>query len=118
MSKTNRKNIEINAAGQAVGRLATKIAMILIGKHKVGYRPHIDSGDKVVVLNADQVFLSGKKMDKKVYRWHTMHPGGLKEKPAKQVFKEDPKELLRHAVARMIPKNKLRTPRLLRLKFK
>ena len=118
MPKTKRKNIEINAAGQAVGRLATKIATILIGKHKVGYKTHVDSGDKIVVLNVDQIFFSGKKMEKKVYRRHTMHPGGLKEKPAKQLFKEDPKELLRHAVARMIPKNKLRAARLLRLKFK
>lgn len=115
---SNRKNIEINASGQVVGRLATKIATILIGKHKTGYRTNVDSGDRVTVLNAGQIFLSGKKMDKKIYRTHSMHPGGLKEKPAKQLFKEDPKKMIRHAVAKMIPKNKLRTARLLRLKFK
>ncbi len=118
MSKSKRQKIEIDAAGKAPGRLATKIAMILMGKNKVGYKTHIDSGDKVVIINVDQMYFTGKKLDDKVYRHHSMHPGGLKEKPAKMLFKESPNEVLRHAVARMLPKNKLRTARMLRLTFK
>lgn len=118
MSKIRRKKIEIDAANQVVGRLAAKIAMILMGKNKVGYRTHIDSGDSVIISNVGQIILTGKKMENKVYRTHSMHPGGLKEKPAKQMAKEKPQEILRHAVARMLPKNKLRNGRLLRLKIK
>src|SRR3989339_1960200 len=102
-----RKKIELNAAGQAPGRLATKIATILMGKHKVGYVPHIDQGDKVVVLNADKVYFTGKKLDQKIYRHHSMHPGGLKEIPAKKMM-ENPQSIILQAVNKMLPKNKLR----------
>jgi large subunit ribosomal protein L13 len=118
MKKISRKKVEIDATDQAPGRLASKIASILIGKTKVGYLAHIDSGDKVIVHNVDQLRFSGKKLDQKVYRHHSMHPGGLKEIPAKKVMKEKPEEIIRHAVMRMLPKNKLRTSRMLRLKFK
>jgi len=118
MSNIKRKKIEIDAAGKAPGRLATKIAMILMGKTKVGYQTHIDSGDKVIVTNVGQMYFTGKKLENKVYRHHSMHPGGLKEKPAKMLFKEDPREILRLAVVKMLPKNKLRTARMLRLSFK
>jgi large subunit ribosomal protein L13 len=118
MSNIKRKKIEIDAAGKVPGRLATRIAMILMGKTKVGYKTHIDSGDKVVVINVDQMYFTGKKLDNKVYRHHSMHPGGLKEKPAKILFKEDSREILRLAVSKMLPKNKLRTARMLRLSFK
>lgn len=113
-----RQKIEIDATNQAPGRLATKIAMILMGKHKPGYIPHIDSGDSVVVFNVDKMKFTGKKMDQKVYRHHTMHPGGLKEVGAKKMMKENPRFVLRHAVARMIPKNRTRKSRLLRISFK
>ncbi|MDD2757898.1 MAG: 50S ribosomal protein L13 [Patescibacteria group bacterium] len=118
MSKIKRNKIEIDASRQTPGRLASKIAMILIGKNKVGYRTHIDSGDKIVVTNLANMSFTGKKLEQKVYRHHSMHPGGLKETPAKKVLAENPEEILRHAVARMLPKNKLRTARMLRLSFK
>lgn len=113
-----RKTIEIDATGQAPGRLATKIAMILMGKNSPTYEPNLDLGDKVRILNAKDVFFTGKKLDQKLYRHHTNHPGGLKEIPAKKMMQEKPEEIIRHAVNFMLPKNKLRTPRMKRLTFK
>lgn len=118
MTKVKRNKIELDATNLTPGRLATKIAMILMGKTKVGYETHIDSGDKVVVTNVSALHFTGKKLDQKVYRHHSMHPGGLKEIPAKQMLKEKPEEVLRHAVMKMLPKNKLRNGRMLRLSFK
>ena len=118
MTKISRKTIEIDAANQTPGRLASKVAMILMGKNKVGYVTHIDSGDKIVIKNIEQIYFSGKKLEQKVYYHHSLHPGGLKIIPAKKVLKENPREVLRHAVLRMLPKNKMRTARMLRLKFK
>lgn len=115
---TNRKTIEIDATGQAPGRIATKIATILMGKHKVKYTPHLDLGDKVVVTNYDKVVFTGKKMDQKIYRHHSNHPGGLKEKQAKTLMAEKPEDVIRTAVAKMLPKNKLRDQRMIRLHFK
>lgn len=109
---------EIDAAGQAPGRLATKIVNYLTGKHKATFTPHIDDGSKVLVLNADKVVFTGKKIDQKIYRHHSMHPGGLKETPAKAVIKKDPKETIRLAVMKMLPKNKHRANRMKRLMFK
>lgn len=114
----NRKTIEIDATGQAPGRLATKIATILMGKHKVKYTPHLDLGDKVVITNYDKIAFTGKKLDQKLYRHHSNHPGGLKETPAKKVIAEKPQEAIRSAVIKMLPKNKLRDQRMLRLHFK
>lgn len=114
----HRNKFEIDAAGQAPGRLATKIATILMGKHKVTYRPHVDNGDKVVILNVSKMIFTGKKLEQKLYRHHSMHPGGLKEIPAQKMMKEKPEDVLRHAVMKMIPKNKLRTQRMLRITFK
>jgi large subunit ribosomal protein L13 len=113
-----RSKITIDASGQIVGRLATKIATILMGKHKPDYEPHIDSGDKVQVLNVSEVRFTGKKLSVKEYKHHSMHPGGLKIKLAKDVLKEDPKEIILHAVAKMLPKNKTRDARLKRVSFK
>lgn len=108
----------IDAAGQRPGRLATAIAKLLMGKNKPEYELHIDHGGKVVVENVGQMVFSGKKIDQKVLRHHTMYPGGLKEIPIKKVLKENPAEVLRHAVAKMLPKNKFRTERLKRLAIK
>ena len=116
MSK--RKTIEIDATGQAPGRLATKIATILMGKHKVKFTPHIDYGDKVVITNYDKIVFTGKKLDQKLYRHHSNHPGGLKEVPAKKIMAEKPQEAIRSAVIKMLPKNKLRDQRMIRLHFK
>lgn len=116
MSK--RKTIEIDATGQAPGRLATKIATILMGKHKVKFTPHIDYGDKVVITNYDKIVFTGKKLEQKLYRHHSNHPGGLKEIPAKKIMAEKPQEAIRSAVIKMLPKNKLRDQRMIRLHFK
>lgn len=114
---TNRKKIELDATNQAPGRLAAKMATILIGKHKPGYVPHIDSGDKVVIFNPDKIKFTGKKLDQKIYRHHTLYPGGLKEIPAKKMM-EKPTEVILHAVIKMLPKNKLRDNRMKRISFK
>ncbi|MEK7625344.1 MAG: 50S ribosomal protein L13 [Patescibacteria group bacterium] len=108
---------EIDAAGQTPGRLATQIAVFLMGKHKPTYVTHLDKGDKVVVLNVDKIVFTGKKLEQKVYRHHSMHPGGLKEVPARKMM-EDTKEIIRLAVMKMLPKNKLRAGRINRLHFK
>lgn len=113
-----RSKITIDASGQIVGRLATKIATILMGKNKPDYEPHIDSGDKVQVTNVSEVRFTGKKLAVKEYKHHSMHPGGLKIKLAKDVLKTDPKEIILHAVAKMLPKNKTRDARLKRVSFK
>lgn len=118
MGRIKHHKFEIDATGMAPGRVATKAATILMGKHKVNYSLYLDKGDKVVILNSDKVVFTGKKIDQKVYRHHSMHPGGLKETPAKQVIKEDPREAIRHAVEKMLPKNKLRSDRMNRLHFK
>lgn len=116
MNITHNK-YEIDAAGKAPGRLASEIARLLMGKHKVTYTPHIDDGSKVVVKNASRIVFTGKKLEQKVYRHHSMHPGGLKEIPAKRIISVNPEEAIRHAVAKMLPKNKHRTNRLKRLSF-
>jgi large subunit ribosomal protein L13 len=118
MGRIKHHKVEVDATGQAPGRLATKIAMMLMGKDKPNYELHLDKGNKVVVLNADKVVFTGKKVDQKIYRHHSMHPGGLKETPASKVIKEDPREVIRLAVMKMLPKNKLRADRIRRLQFK
>ena len=115
---TKREKIELDAAGQSVGRLATQIAMILMGKHKPTYAPHLDNGDKVVIKNVSDVVFTGKKAEEKEYRHHSMYPGGLKTKLAKTFMKTNPGEAVIKAVTKMLPKNKLRTGRLLRISFK
>ncbi len=114
---TNRKTIEIDATGMAPGRLATKIAMILMGKHKVKYTPNLDLGDKVVITNAEKIKFTGKKLEQKLYRHHSNHPGGLKEIPASKMI-ENPEQVIRLTVIKMLPKNKLRDQRMIRLHFK
>lgn len=96
----------IDAESKTVGRLATKIAMILRGKEKPQFTPHADTGDFVVVVNADKVNFTGKKWDQKTYYWHTPYPGGLKTVTAGKLHKEKPEEILRKAVWGMLPKNK------------
>lgn len=118
MAGVTHNTYEIDATGLRPGRLATQIAMILMGKYKPTFTWHIDDGAKVRIINVDKVIFSGKKLDQKDYKRHSMYPGGLKETPAKKVMTEDPKEVVRHAVAKMIPKNKFRANRLKRLSFK
>jgi len=116
MSK--RKTIEIDAAGQVPGRLATRIATLLMGKDKAKYAPYLDGGNKVVITNAGAVRFTGKKIDQKLYRHHSNHPGGLKEIPAKKMLKDNPERIIIRAVEKMLPKNKLRDLRMARLQFK
>lgn len=106
----------VDARGQVVGRLATQIAKLLTGKHKPTYVPHIDSGDRVVVVNARDIVFTGKKRTQKLYRWHTGYPGGLKQLTARQVFERAPERVLTAAVSGMLPKNRLRKHRLRRLR--
>ena len=96
----------VDANEKIVGRLASDIAMILMGKHRPQYTPHVDTGDFVVVINVDKIVLSGKKWDQKVYTWTTGYPG-LKSETARTRFERDPASILVEAVRRMLPKNKL-----------
>ncbi len=107
---------QVDVKGQVLGRIAAEIAKLLIGKDKPTYTPHVDAGDYVVVTNAQQVELTRKKANKKVYRWYTGHPGGLKEKSFKELIESDPDKIIREAVKGMLPKNKFRKKRLARLK--
>jgi len=106
----------VDATGKTLGRLASEIAKILIGKHKPTYTPHVDGGDFVVVINADKIHATGKKLDQKVYYRHTLYPGGLKETTLRKMLQEKPEEVIRLAVKGMLPKNKLRDRRMKRLK--
>jgi len=101
----------VDAKGQVVGRLASQLARLLQGKDQPTYTPHEDVGNVVVVINARHVELTGRKWDRKLYRWHTGYPGGLKERTASQVHEKDPSEVLRKAVSGMLPKNTLRQAR-------
>lgn len=112
-----RKNwYVVDAEGQTLGRLATQIARVLIGKHKPTYSPNIDTGDFVVVLNADKVVLTGKKAISKEYIRHSIYPGGLKTVTYKDMLAQHPDRIIRAAVNGMLPKNKLRAIRMRKLK--
>jgi large subunit ribosomal protein L13 len=107
----------VDAKGQVLGRLATRIARLLIGKDKPSYSPHLDCGDHVVVINAEAVRLTGNKIDQKVYRHHSGHPGGLKEVSIRAMLQRRPEEVVREAVLGMLPKNKLRARRAKKLRI-
>jgi large subunit ribosomal protein L13 len=106
----------IDANGAVLGRLATKVARMLIGKDKPSYTPHLDCGDHIVVVNAEKVKLTGNKIDQKVYRRHSGYPGGLKETPIRRMLERRPEEVVREAVLGMLPKNKLRARRAKKLR--
>jgi len=97
----------IDAEGQNLGRVATKAAHILRGKHKVTFTPHVDCGDAVIIINAGSVNLTGDKLDKKVYYNHSGFPGGLRERTARTMKKDYPVEMVERAVKGMLPKNRL-----------
>jgi len=105
--EAQREWFVVDATGQTLGRLASKIAMVLRGKHKPTYTPNVDMGDFVIVLNAGAVQLTGTKPDKKLYIHHTLFPGGIKTKLAKQVLAEDPERAIYEAVWGMMPKGPL-----------
>lgn len=107
----------IDANDQILGRLAAKIAGLLMGKGKVTYAPHIDSGDYVVVVNAEKVAVTGKKALQKVYRGHSGYPHGFKEVSFEKMHKEHPERIIEHAVGGMLPENRLKKERMARLKI-
>ena len=106
----------IDAKDQVLGRLATKVARMLIGKDKPSFTPYLDSGDHVVVINADQIKMTGNKVEQKMYYSHSGYPGGLKEVPAKRIRQAKPEWLVREAIVGMLPKNKLRARRAKKLR--
>lgn len=97
----------VDADGQTLGRIASGIAMLIRGKYKTNYTPHVDCGDNVVVINADKINLTGKKWGDKTYIRHTGYPGGQRSLTAIEVFEKDPTRLVEKAVKGMLPKNKL-----------
>lgn len=107
----------VDATDKILGRLASKIAVVLIGKHKPQYTPHVDCGDYVVILNADKFRVTGGKMKGKIYHTHSFYPGGLKSINLETMMKKHPERVISHAVSGMLPKNRLRARRLKRLKI-
>lgn len=103
----NKEWVLVDAEGQPLGRVATAIAMMLRGKHKPDFTPHVDCGDNVVVINADKVALSGAKWSDKEYVRHTGYPGGQRFTTAQEMLKKNPIYLIEHAVRGMLPKNRL-----------
>ncbi|NLU35887.1 MAG: 50S ribosomal protein L13 [Clostridiales bacterium] len=102
-----RKWYVVDAKGKTLGRLASEVAKILRGKHKPTFTPHVDTGDFVIVINAEQVEVTGKKAEKKLYRWHSGYPGGLKERTFNEMIEKKPTEVVYRAVKGMLPKNRL-----------
>jgi large subunit ribosomal protein L13 len=115
--EVNRKWYLVNAENRVLGRLASQIASRLRGKHKPIFTPHADTGDFIVVVNAEKVHLTGNKWDKKMYYHHTGYMGGIKEISARDLLKKKPEEIIRRAVKRMLPKNSLGRRQLKKLKI-
>ncbi len=103
----DRKWYVIDAEGKPLGRVASKAAVLLRGKHKPTYTPHIDCGDYVIIINADKVELTGNKLETKMYYNHSMYPGGLRERSAKVMKEQYPVEMMERAVKGMLPHNRL-----------
>lgn len=110
-----RKWYEIDISKEPLGRIVPRIVHLLQGKNKTTYTPHLDSGEYVVVINAEKVTVTGAKSDNKVYTYYSGYPGGLKELSFKTLLQKKPEEIVRHAVSGMLPKNKLRDKRMSRL---
>ncbi len=106
-STANKLWVLIDAEGQTLGRLASKVAILLRGKHKPNFTPHVDCGDNVVVVNASKVNLTGKKWEDKTYIRYTGYPGGQRTLTANQLFEKNPSTIIEKSVKGMLPKNKL-----------
>ncbi len=117
MPKVTRETHVIDATDQVVGRLAGRIAALLMGKGKAEYVPHVDGGDFVKVTHADKVVFTGKKWQQKVHFRTSNRPGGLKRVPVAKLRAERPEEIIRHAVKYMLPKNRTQAVRMKRLKI-
>jgi len=107
----------VNAEGKVLGRLATELANVLRGKNKPTFTPHVDTGDFVIVLNAEKVILTGKKLKDKMYYHHTGYPGGIRQVSAEKLLAKKPTEMIRIAVKGMLPKNSLGRQMLRKLKI-
>lgn len=107
----------VDADEQTLGRLSTRIAKVLIGKHRADYTPNADNGDFVIVLNAEKIRTTGAKFEKKLYKHHTFYPGGIKVASYKEVVAKDPTRVIEMAVNGMLPDNKLKKRRIVRLKI-
>jgi len=102
-----RKWLVVDASGQALGRLASRVAILLRGKHRADWTPHVDGGDFVIVVNAEKVLLTGRKLDQKKYYRHSGYPGHLKETTARRMLETHPERVVEAAVKGMLPKTKL-----------
>lgn len=107
----------VDATDQVLGRLATRVARVLAGKHRAGFVPYLDTGDFVIVTNAERVRLTGRKLDDKLYRRHSGFPGGLRETRAREVQSKHPERLIEEAVKGMLPKSRLGRKQIRKLKI-
>jgi large subunit ribosomal protein L13 len=103
----DKKWVVVDAEGEFLGRLASRVAILLRGKHKVNFTPHVDCGDNVIVINASKVKLSGNKWEEKTYVRYTGYPGGQRFKTATQIYDQNPSKIIEKSVKGMLPKNKL-----------
>ena len=113
----NRDWYVVDAEGQTLGRLATQIADVLRGKRKAAYTPHVDTGDFVVVVNAEKIRVTGNKLDQKRYYRHSGYPGGLRSRTLREQLERRPEEVLRKAVKGMLPRNRLARQQITKLKI-
>lgn len=110
-----RKWYVVDAAGQTLGRLSSQVASILRGKNKPIFTPNVDTGDFVIIVNAEKIVLTGKKLDKKIYRHHSLYPGGLKETAYRKLLDEKPELAVEESIKRMLPKGPLGSKMFLKL---
>jgi large subunit ribosomal protein L13 len=115
--EVDKKWYVVDAEGKTLGRLASRIATVLRGKHKPEYTPHVDTGDFVIVVNSEKVTLTGNKWDQKIHYKHSQYPGGLKTKTYGELRDKNPQEIIRHAVDGMVPNNKLGKKMMKKLKI-
>ncbi len=106
-SEIERKWYVVDAEGKTLGRLSSEIARVLMGKNKAEYTPFLDTGDYVIVVNAEKIHMTGKKWDQKYYRYHTGYPGGLRERKYQEMLQKQPEKIIELAVKGMLPSNKL-----------
>ncbi|MDZ7671398.1 MAG: 50S ribosomal protein L13 [Halanaerobiales bacterium] len=115
--EVDKKWYVVDAEGKTLGRIASRIATVLRGKHKPEYTPHVDTGDFVIVVNSEKVTLTGNKWDQKNHYKHSQYPGGLKSKTYRELREKNPQEIIRHAVDGMVPNNKLGKKMMKKLKI-
>lgn len=117
VNEIQKKWFVVDASGKVLGRLATQLATRLRGKHRPDFTPHLDTGDFIIVINAEKVKLTGNKMDQKMYHRHSGYLGGLKSVNARTMLEKKPEDVIRLAVKRMMPKNKLARQQMKKLKI-